>query len=332
MRLNLFYPAVLLVGVGLYFLLQQPAKTELNFYGFAESDETTVNYNYPVVIDEILVQPGEAVAAGAPLLKVSRRKSKETLADQQFRIDELRAEQRLWTQRKRDEITGDGEKTDARLAELNARLAELRAELRYKRSLAEGLESITVNEAEYQPLRDRIAGLEAEITAERTRLDARNQRNNREISLGASPYREQIRRLEAELEFDEEQQVIPFTVSAPAAGLIGNIQVREQEHVPSYDPLLTFYAPHSSIVRGFVHENQTMEVNIGDSLLVYSLKVPDLRYRGVVTGLGSRIVEIPTRLRKLPDFKTYGREVILSIPVNNGFLQKEKVGLRSQPK
>lgn len=330
MRLNLFYPAILLVGVGLFFMLRQPAKYELNFYGFAESDETTVNYNYPVVIDEILVQPGAAVKAGAPLLRVSRRKAKETLADQQFRIDELRAEQKLWTQRKRDELTEDGEKTDARLNDLNASLQSLRDELKYKRSLSEGLASITVNEAEYQPLRDRITKLEAEVAEEQAQLSGRKSRRNREIGLGASPYLEQIRRLEAELEFDAEQQVIPFTVSAPAEGLIGNIQVREQEHVQSYSPLLTFYAPHSSLVRGYVHEDQTMEVRLGDTMTVYSLKVPDLRYKGVVTGLGSRIVETPTRLRKLPDFKTYGREVILSIPVENGFLQKEKVGLRSR--
>jgi hypothetical protein len=41
--------------------------------------------------------------------------------------------------------------------------------------------------------------------------------------------------------------------------------------------------------------------------------------------LGSRIVEIPERLRKNPDLKTYGREVLIAIPPSNLFLQKEKV-------
>ena len=45
----------------------------------------------------------------------------------------------------------------------------------------------------------------------------------------------------------------------------------------------------------------------------------------MITGLGSRIVEIPDRLRKNPDLKTYGREVLISIPPTNFFLQKEKV-------
>jgi len=93
--------------------------------------------------------------------------------------------------------------------------------------------------------------------------------------------------------------------------------------------LLTFYKPHSNIVRGYVHEDQTAVVGIGDVLEVYSLKREDAVYSGKVIGLGSRIVEIPTRLRKLPDFKTYGREVVVEISTDNVFLQKEKVGIRN---
>lgn len=329
MRINLFYPFVFLVGISLYFLLKPPEQTELSFFGFAESNETAVNYNYPVVIDRLLVQPGSSVKEGQPLLEVSRRKSKEVLADQKFRIAELRAEQTLWLQRKKDELDIEVGKTADRLAELNARLLTLQEELAYKKSLSAGLTTLQPAAADYQPLENRIRLLEEEIQREQQALDGRKTSLEREINLGVNPYQQQIRRLEAEMVFDEEQRVIPFTVPAPADGLIGNISVREQEHVQSYTTLLTFYAPHSNIIRGYVHEDLTMQVNVGDSLEVYSLKVAGMIYPGVVTGLGSRIVEIPSRLRKLPEFKTYGREVILAIPEENGFLQKEKVGLRS---
>jgi multidrug resistance efflux pump len=329
MRINLFYPAILLAGFGLYFLMQPPANTELSFFGFAESDETAVNYNYPVVVDQIMVQPGQSVRVGEPLLKVSRRKSKEILADQEYRIDELRAEQRLWTQRKRDELSLKAGETDNKVAEMESRLGELVEELAYKKSLSEGLQTIKVPEADYRPMETKITRLREEIQREKTATQAKEESLKRELRLGVNPYREQVRRLEAEMAFDEDQKVIPFTVSAPADGLIGNLNVREQEHVQSYQTLLTFYAPHSNIVRGYVHEDQTMNVAVGDSMTVYSLKLPEVKFSGVVTGLGSRIVETPTRLRKLPDFKTYGREVVLRIPEDNSFLQKEKVGLRS---
>ena len=78
-----------------------------------------------------------------------------------------------------------------------------------------------------------------------------------------------------------------------------------------------------------VHESLILQVKTGDSLLVASSLHPSHQIIGVVLGLGSRIVEIPSRLRKTPELKTYGREVLVQIPANNPFLQKEKVMLNS---
>ncbi|HRW74331.1 MAG TPA: hypothetical protein P5563_00425 [Saprospiraceae bacterium] len=53
----------------------------------------------------------------------------------------------------------------------------------------------------------------------------------------------------------------------------------------------------------------------------------ELSCRGQVVALGTRVVEIPERLRKMPEIKTYGREILVAIPPANEFLQKEKVQL-----
>jgi len=141
MRFNFFYLVVLLLGGSMFFLFRPPVTETLSFYGFAESAETAINYNYPVVVDRVLVRPGQAVAAGEPLLEISRRKSKETLADQQFRIAELRAEERLWRQRKEGELAQLRQKAGDDLTAIDEKLSGLRRELTYKRSLAEGLTS-----------------------------------------------------------------------------------------------------------------------------------------------------------------------------------------------
>jgi len=330
MRFNFFYLVVLLLGLSMFFLFRPPTTETLSFYGFAESEETAVNYNYPVVVDQVLVRPGEAVTAGEPLLEVSRRKSKETLADQQFRIAELRAEERLWRQRKENELSQLRQNAGDDLAGIDEKISSLRRELAYKRSLVEGLTTISTSEAGYQPLENEIADLEAEKLRRTAGRELKESNLSKEVRLGNSPYREQIRRLEAEAIFEEDQKVQPFTVTAPADGLVGNVNVREGEHLESYATLVTFYEPHSNIIRGYVHEDQTANVGIGDALEVYSLKKEGALYPGKVIGLGSRIVETPTRLRKLPDFKTYGREVVIEISPDNIFLQKEKVGIRNK--
>jgi multidrug resistance efflux pump len=331
MRFNLFYPMVLLLGLSLVFLFRPPADEDLNFFGFAESNETTINYNYPVVIDELLVRPGQMVKEGETLLKVSRRKAKETLTDQTFRIAELRAEESLWRQRKQGEMRETDWKSTDDLARIEEDISSLRKELTYKKSLAAGLESISATGADYQPIEDKIAVLEAEKARKQEANASRKENLRQEMNLGKNPYAEQIRRLEAEMEFEEGQKVQLFVVKAPTDGIVGNIDVREEEHVQSYATLLSFYEPHSSIVRGYVHEDLTAKVALADELIVYSLKTEGQTYTGNVVGLGSRIVEIPTRLRKLPDFKTYGREVIVEISPENLFLQKEKVGIRREP-
>lgn len=328
MRFNLFYLVVVLLGIGLVFMFRPPSEGELSFFGFAESNETAINYNYPIVVDRILVQPGQRVTAGEPLLEVSRRKSKETLADQQYQIAELRAEERLWQQRRQNERSQQQQRLADRLAVIDAKIEALKAKIAYKRSLAEGLQSISADEASYQPLTAELTELRAERQREVAAAELAANNLDQEIRLGNQPIQERIRRLEAETEFEAGQKVQPFTVTAPADGLVGNVTVKEEEHVPSYETLLTFYEPHSSLVRGYVHEDQTAKVSVGDTLEVYSLKPAGKRYLARVIGLGSRIVETPARLRKLPDFKTYGREVSLQITPDNTFLQKEKVGVR----
>ena len=111
-------------------------------------------------------------------------------------------------------------------------------------------------------------------------------------------------------------------------GIIGTISCKEAEHVSSYSTLMTFYEPHSGLIHGYVHEDLTLQVQMGDRFEIGSLKNENIRYEGKVVGLGSRIVEIPTRLRKIPEVKTYGREVQLEITQENSFLQKEKVSIK----
>ena len=92
--------------------------------------------------------------------------------------------------------------------------------------------------------------------------------------------------------------------------------------------MISFYEQTPKMVVAYVHESLILQIKVGDSLQVMSSLHPDEQCRGRVSGLGHRVVEIPERLRKLPEVKTYGREVLIEIPPENNFLQKEKVLLQ----
>jgi multidrug resistance efflux pump len=219
----------------------------------------------------------------------------------------------------------------ARLAEIDGKIEKTQKELAFKKSLMENIQSIKPVEATWKPLEETLAGLRQEKADFKSLYEAKIKGLKAELALGQNPYREQIRRYMAERDFDESQKVQPILVAAPADGLVGNISCREAEHIPSYSTLMTFYEPHSGIIHGYVHEDLTLEVEIGQKFTISSLKDKNIHYTGKVIGLGSRIVEIPSRLRKLEEVKAYGREVLIEISKENSFLQNEKVSIKFIP-
>ena len=327
-RFNLFYITVILLGIGLFsYLGLENQSSPISFYGFAESDETEINYNYPVVVDKILVSPGQEVQKGDTLLQLSRRKSKESLDDYQFKINRLQAE----AAQKKDELEDDililEQQKSTSLSEIQIKIEALENELSYKKSLTEGLQNVETGKSIYSPIGEEIEELKTEYDQTQTLYDLRIKAKETERESIAKPYNSQISRIRAEESFDENQKIISIAVLAPGNGLIGNISCKEDEHIPSYKTLLTFYEPHSRYVRGYVHEDLTLEVKEGHAFKVSSLKNPEINYDGKVVGMGSRIIEIPARLRTIPAVKSYGREVIVAISRDNSFLQKEKVSL-----
>ena len=316
----------------LYFLLSDPPGAQaLSLYGFAESSETEINYPAPVAVLEILVRPGQAVDSGQQLLRLVRRTRPQALASEPYRIDELRAEAAARADRQAQELAGRRTDYRADLAELDARATALRDEIAFRESLTEGLATLETNPSDYQPQRRRLERIAAEQERVREQFRTDSLAIVRNRNFGARPYQERIRRLEAEAQFRRNEQEEEIVLTAPAAGLIGALNCRVGEYKNAYANLMTFYEPHSDLVRGYLYEDLTVDVDTGARFDVVSLREPELSYPGRVIGLGSRIVEIPVRLRKYPEVVSYGREVTVAISRENQFLQQEKVGLRYQP-
>ena len=296
------------------------------FYGIAQTPETEVNFNYPVEVRSVDVRAGDLVDSGQILLVVERARTQERLADQTFRIDELRAEQALLGQRLRGELTRLEADLAADTTELSAERKRVAEELAYRRRLVAAVAGDD-DAATYRPLETQLAAIEAELATQRRAYARRRADLERQLALAGRPADAQVRRLTAERDFDEAQAAIRVEIRAPGAGVVGTVNVKSGEHKSSFAPLLTYYEPHPTQVLSYIHEDKLLSAAVGDSVWVSSLANPGYRTRGVITGLGSRIVEIPRRLRRLPEVSTYGREVAVALPAGNRFLQQEKVEL-----
>lgn len=324
---NLFHFVLVLLTVVAFYILSNHKQETLSFYGFAESNQTEINYNHPVVVDHINVNPGQEVKAGETLMLISRIKSKEVMADQEFKIAELQAESRAAKQKASDRLAQLDQSRLSKLAVLDDQITALQKEMEFKKSLVAGLKTVNAEQVDYSPILSEISELQQrKVNVDKESVLARQGLENEQRE-STQPYSQQINRLKAEQSFELAQERQEIIVTAPSDGLIGNIYCKEAEHIPSYKTLVSFYEPHSGIIKGYVHEDLTLQVPLRAMFYVKSIKDGSKVYDGKVIGLGSRIVEIPARLRKMPEIKTFGREVLIEIDKNNSFLQKEKVAI-----
>ena len=323
---NPIYLVAIVVGFFLWKFSLSFTKESILFYGFAENKETEINLDHSVHVDKILVTPGEFVKKGQLLIEVSQTDFEFDISQEKNNIDELKIKETLWQAEVDRKIELLKTKHQTEITEIQAEISEIIAEKNYQESLFTDLETLNSESRKisYDPLQEKINKLDGEKARLTTLFQAELSNLNKEKTSSKNPFKQKVKSIEAEITRNQ-NKLEKLSLIAPTDGLIGNVHCKEAENITSFKTLITFYEPNPSLVSGFVHEDLLMSVNLNDSLLVRSTKSDKFQCVGIVTGLGSRIVEIPERLRKNPEYKTYGREVLIQIPTNNEFLQKEKV-------
>lgn len=327
--MKVFNPIYLVAIVLAFFLWKFTATLTTDsilFYGFAENKETEINLDHSVQVNKILVTPGEFVKKGQLLIEVSQTDFEFDITQEKNNINELKIKEALWQTEVDGRINVLKTKHQTELKEIDAEIAEILAEKKYQESLFEDLENYDSENRKisYDPLQEKINTLQVDKARIETLFQAELANLNNEKTSSKNPFKQKVKSIEAEIDRSQ-SKLEKLSLIAPTDGLIGNVHCKEAENITSFKTLITFYEPNPSLVKGFVHEDLLMRVNLNDSLQVRSTKSHEFKCKGIVTGLGSRIVEIPERLRKNPEFKTYGREVLIEIPTDNQFLQKEKV-------
>lgn len=295
------------------------------FYGIASTTETEINFSEPIEVTDIYVRAGDLVDSGQVLMRVMRASKAERLVTEPYRIAELQAERALEQQQITDQLRLLDTERDAKLSELRGDRAQLAEELAYRRRLMASVAPAA--DSTYRPLSARIAAIDAELAAFAKTYEAEREALLSKRALATAPAAAAVGRLRAEATFNRSQDSLTYEIVAPARGLVGSLNAKIGEHKSGFAPLISFYEPSPRQVLSYVHEDKLLDAAVGDSVLVSSLATPASSSVGVVTGLGSRIIEIPRRLRRMPDIPTYGREVVVAIAAHNAFLQEEKVSL-----
>ena len=297
------------------------------FYGFAENKQTEISHNRNVLVSKIYVKNGQEIKKGDLLLEVIDKEIELKIGELEIEKNTVDVDSESKVQEIKNKINQIQTSRKAELVELKSDIIELEKEISLNKSLYEGLKTIQRNKKNYQSpdniklayFKEQLHNVEIAFLRE---VSEQKQLLNRITKPGQLKSKSIIAKLDHYKMIEEH-----LSIYAPFDGLIGTISCKEGENISSYSSLLDLYKHNPTQVKGFVHESMILEVSIGDKLEVASTLHTNNRVIGEVIGLGSRIVEIPERLRKMTDFKTYGREIVIEIPSDNRFMQKEKVSL-----
>lgn len=329
-KFNLIYIVAFVICVLLTLSLGLKIDRSITFYGFAENKETEINMENPVEVTKIHVTTGQKVRKGMVLLDVLSSSLPIKISNTNYKIEELQTKYSFWKTDLDWKISQYNIELKEKISKIQSQIGLLNAKISRNKELAASIKSISIENNDQlkikSPITLKIEGLQKEL--EFTKKIITTEINNLKSERFASnnPMLSKIKSLEEELVYFN-SKIKKQTILAPSDGLIGNIHCKEDENSPSFNTLITFYEESPSLVVGYIHKDLLLKVNINDTINVFSTLRPDISNIGIVKTLGSRIVEIPSRLRKIKELKTFGREVIIKIPLDNPFLQKEKVTL-----
>jgi len=319
-----------IAGVGLLVGFSWMYKGETTtFYGVAEASETAISVESAVEVLSIRVIPGQDVQTGDTLVCLRR-------PDLALRISALT--------RELDGSTGkmsvSSSEIDQRVGEAKAALETRRNQLQFEikrllderarnRELASRLQSLpqgTPPSDSNDVIMQRVRAMESEIST----LE-RNTKDQIALLQGSQGLQRQTGKveraaLEQELNLLRIEEA-KLTILAKEAGVVGSVNVHEGEKVSPFDPILTLTAHSPTLVRGYIPEKVYNRIAMGDSVMVEAVSEHGGILRGQVVGVGSRIVEFPVRLRKIPDLIVWGREVMVRIPEQNDYLLGEMVSI-----
>ncbi|MBK9575739.1 MAG: HlyD family efflux transporter periplasmic adaptor subunit [Fibrobacteres bacterium] len=300
-----------------------------DFRGIAEDVKLSVSSEMAVELLSIAVQPGQFVQPGDTLARLRNR-------DLSMRIAEILRE----IQDASGEANIDRSESMRRVAELKSSLGSRKAELQSEiqllseqasrnRSLVSGFQGMGIRSTEPD-----TAGIEERIRTLREQIRVEEEGVRSQIALleGSKGNIDRLAvakndalRKELALLHDEERKLV---ILAPAGGVIDSVKYRPGEKVSPFSPVLTISGMKPSRVRGYINERVRSDIAVGDSVVVSAVGMRTATVNGVVVGVGSRIMEIPVRLWKVPDFPLWGREVIVQLSSDNPLLLGEMVDVR----
>lgn len=324
-----FYGVCFCALVALTVITVSYRKEFTNFFGIADTKEKVISSEFGVEIKNIHITPGQYVNAGDTLVELRSPEIDLKISEYKHLIDELKIRSKVETNLSKSEMRTLKTEHESRIIEIRSELQQLQSQYEINRQLMSQLRSINkdaignVSDGS-NPTSIRIKSLQKELARLEELNNIMDDNLSSRISYGADPIKEQLKQYEDILRLYSEQKE-KLVITAQNNGVIGAVFYRQGEMVSAFDSIATLHSKSPSFVQGYIHERLHSSIGLKQKVIVKSMTNKKDVVQGEVVGIGTRIVEYPVRLRKVPEVQMWGREVNIRIPPNSGFLLGEKV-------
>ena len=308
-----------------------------NFQGFAESNETMINTEIPVSIKKVLVMEGDTVSKGQKLAELESQDLTLRIADIRTQLLQIEAKKGLSKAEIKSKILQNKAAERAVISELNSQITTLENQLKINKELSGGLKSVRIKSTDSakNPIEIQIESLKSSKEERRKEFAEINRMYVQLLSEGDSPETIETQKLKEELESLEKKNS-DMALYAPFEGIVGSVFTKNGngekvffkggEKIAAYSPVMSIINKEPSFVKGYIPESHFSAIKIGETVTITSSNNKN-PVSGVVTGLGGRIIPLPVRLLKNHNLPLWGREIVVKIPENNGFILGEKVNI-----
>lgn len=328
MRFNVLYLFWVAALLGLFWIKNSFELQNVNaFFGAAETDERDLSFDHPVWVTKIYVEPGKQVQRGDTLMRLYRTDLDSEIAERLDAIRQIQLERAAQNNALDNEIALLKAKQAAKASELRADVVveesealiqkELRQIVAERQGIATSATPDNLQSAQRSAVEEVIRQSKEPLYREVGLLEGQKKDN---AALEAAQI-QQFRREIAALQTEKDRLVL----LSPIDGFIDNLSALEGETVDAHHTLVSINPVKPTKVRGFIHETIDMTFHLGDSVTVTSGARPGHSARGVLIGNSPHLIELPTRLRKFPEIKAWGREIFIRLPPDNPFYIGEKI-------
>jgi DNA uptake protein ComE-like DNA-binding protein len=301
--------------------LQQQSGQQL--FGIAETQGQTLKLEYNVFVQKSFVKVGQQVKKGDTLMLLFRSELDNRTTERVTELNQIEVERIAKNTSTEKDAELFSVRQTARISDLQAQIKVLESEIavqeNLRKAISENSNSVSSNIKlqEIKTLEEAIRQVNIQTTEQTKIFDSQRVSNN---TISAS----KAQQIQNQLGFIGKEK-LKLVLIAPFDGFVEQVFVLENEIAPNYKDLVSINPHEPNKVIGFAHESLNIRYRLGDTVILSSSLRPNITYKAQLVGASPKLVELPFRLRKNIEIKTWGRELYINLPPKNDFFIGEKV-------